>query len=223
VGRKKQLRLESNIGRKNLFQSTNEGYTTIKGQWHTSFFKNENPIVIELGCGKGEYTIGMAQEYANKNFIGIDVKGDRLAVGCNNADELTLNNVAFLRTDILEIGNFFAENEVSEIWITFPDPRTRKRDARRRLTYTRFLNLYNSICKPNSKLHLKTDNRPFFDFSLESLQDFGATNIQSTFDLYKSDLLTESKPIKTRFEEIFTGKGFDINFLTCIFNPSIKK
>jgi tRNA (guanine-N7-)-methyltransferase len=219
VGRKKQLRLESNLSRNNLFQSTNEGYTTIKGNWHEKYFKNNQPIVIELGCGKGEYTVGLAQEYPNKNFIGIDVKGDRLAVGCSNADSLQLSNVAFLRTDILEICNFFAENEVSEIWITFPDPRTRKRDARRRLTHNRFLALYSQICVPNSTLYLKTDNRPFFDFSLESVKDYGCKDIRHTYNLYQSELLTLSKPIKTRFEEIFTGKGFDINFLSCVLNP----
>lgn len=215
MGRKKLERILSNKERNNLFQSTHQEFSTLKGKW-CEYFKNKNPIVIELGCGKGEYSIGMAQMFPNKNFIGIDLKGDRLAVGSEQAIEFGLNNIAFLRTNILELENFFYENEVSEIWITFPDPRTRLRDAKRRLTYERFLKMYQNILKPNSTIYLKTDNIDFFNFSVESLQNFGLKELSTTNDLYQSDLKDIALGIKTRFEEIFVGKGFKINFLSCV-------
>ncbi len=218
MGRKKLERILSNKTRNNLFQSTHTDFLDLKGNWNAKYFSNTNPIVIELGCGKGEYTIGMAQLFPEKNFIGIDLKGDRLAVGSQMANDADLKNVAFLRTNILELEQLFEHNEVSEIWITFPDPRTRLRDAKRRLTYSRFLGIYSNILKANSSLYLKTDNLPFFEFSLESLKVFGAKDIQFTFDLYHSNLQNISLGIKTRFEEIFTGKGFKINFLMCRLN-----
>lgn len=215
MGRKKLERIESNIDRINLFQDTRPDFFTIKGNWRKSYFKNDNPIVLELACGKGEYSNSLAAEYPDKNFIGIDVKGDRLAVACQNADALNLKNVAFLRANILQILEFFNENEVDEIWITFPDPRTRVRDARRRLTHKRFLEMYRTILIDKGQLYLKTDNRPFFDFSLEQLNDFTIADLRFTFNLYESDMRDIAHHIKTRFEEIFTAKGFEINFLSC--------
>ena len=212
MGRKKLERILSNKERENLFQSTHSQFLNLKATW-AQYFGNENPIVLELGCGKGEYTIGMAQMFPNKNFIGIDIKGDRLAVGSEQATALKLGNVAFLRTNILELEHFFAPNEVSEIWITFPDPRARLRDFKRRLTHVRFLNYYKNICKPGSNLYLKTDNIDFFEYSVESLSGFGVKNLQTTNDLYNSPLKDISLGIKTRFEEIFVNKGFKINFL----------
>jgi tRNA (guanine-N7-)-methyltransferase len=221
MGRKKLERIISNKTRTNLFQMTHPQFLKMKGQWVSSYFGNQNPIVLELGCGKGEYTVGMAQLFPEKNFIGIDIKGDRLAAGSDQAINEGLTNIAFLRTNILELSDFFGKNEISEIWITFPDPRTRLRDTKRRLTYERFLNIYQQFLQPNSFLYLKTDNLPFFEFSLESLTEFGIKNIAYTYDLYQSDLLAESLNIKTRFEEIFTGKGFKINFLKCVMNEAL--
>jgi tRNA (guanine-N7-)-methyltransferase len=216
MGRKKLIRIISNQERVNLFQSTHENFLDLKGKWSSHYFKNENPIVIELGCGKGEYSIGMADKFPDKNFIGIDIKGDRLASGSDKAIEMQLSNIAFLRTNILELGTFFTENEVAEIWITFPDPRTRLRDFKRRLTHSRFLNLYASILKQNSSLYLKTDNIDFFQFSIDELISFGAKDMVFTNDLYDSHLKDIALGIKTRFEQIFTDKGFKINFLHCI-------
>ena len=139
-----------------------------------------------------------------------------MAVGCDNAVEMGLTNIAFLRTDILALETFFNQAEVSEIWVTFPDPRIRLRDIKRRLTYSRFLEIYKNILKSNSFLFLKTDNTPFFEFSLESLSAFGVQNLIYTDDLYESEYKDMALPIKTRFEEIFTGKGFKIKFLRCI-------
>ncbi len=216
MGRKKLERILSNRDRTNLFQSTHEQFNGLKGHWST-FFKNNNPIVLELACGKGEYSIGMAERFPDKNFIGIDLKGDRLAVGSELALEKGLENVAFLRTNILEIEQFFATNEVSEIWITFPDPRARLRDEKRRLTHHRFLNYYKNILKSDGILYLKTDNIDFFNFSISSLHAFGIKDILSTNNLYTSDLKDIALGIKTRFEEIFTKKGYTINFLSCKF------
>jgi tRNA (guanine-N7-)-methyltransferase len=216
MGRKKLERIITNKDRINLFQSTHPNFLKMKGRWNIDYFENANPIVLELGCGKGEYSLGMAQMFPDKNFIGIDIKGDRLAVGSDNAVANNIRNLAFLRTDILALEDFFDKNEVSEIWITFPDPRTRLRDAKRRLTYTRFLMIYQQFLKPDSFLYLKTDNLPFFEYSLESLKNFGVKDMQFTYDLYHSDLLEIAFNIKTRFEEIFTGKGFKINFLRCV-------
>jgi tRNA (guanine-N7-)-methyltransferase len=215
VARKKQERMVSNIDRENLIEAQKPIYNTIKGNWNKEMFENENQIVIEMGCGRGEYTVGMAKMFPEKNFIGIDLKGDRIAVGSDQATDLGLKNVAFLRANALFLPDLFAENEVSELWITFPDPRARLRDARRRLTYTRFLEIYKTILKPGSYLFLKTDNDLFFDFSRSSLEEFGVNELQATHDLYSSELIAESLNIKTRFEEIFTSKGFKIKFLRC--------
>ncbi len=215
MGRKKLLRLESNITRSNLYQDTRPDYFSIKSNWHKDFFRNDKPIVLELGCGKGEYSVALAQMYPDKNFIGVDVKGDRLAVGCEKADTLMLNNLAFLRCNILQIEQFFSENEVSEIWITFPDPHIRKRDIRKRMTHERFLKMYQNIMHSGGLLHLKTDSLPLFQFSLESLQAFGVADLDYTYDLYNSSMKDIAKNIRTRFEEIFTEKGFNIKFLMC--------
>lgn len=218
MGRKKLERILSNKDRQNLFQSTHPDFLSLKGNWRPNYFKNNNPIVLELGCGKGEYSIGMAQKFPDKNFIGIDIKGDRLAKGSDDAIEMNISNVAFLRTNILELEQFFDQNEVDEIWITFPDPRTRLRDHKRRLTFVRFLNMYKNILKNESVLYLKTDNLDFFNFSIQSLTEFGVSHLASTNDLYLSDLKEVALGIKTRFEQIFTDKGFKINFLRCIIN-----
>lgn len=217
MGRKKQLRIESITTRHNVFEAGFEIETKMAGNWNTNFFSNSNPIVLELGCGRGEYTIGLAEKNPNKNYIGVDMKGDRIAVGSKQALEKGLTNVAFLRTNILFLDQQFDTSEVSEIWITFPDPRTRLRDEKRRMTHERFLEMYKKICMQNGMLFLKTDNRPFFDFSLESIQKFGLKDIEHSFDLYNSPLLADAEGIKTRFEGIFTQKGFNINFLKCKF------
>jgi tRNA (guanine-N7-)-methyltransferase len=147
------------------------------------------------------------------NFIGVDVKGDRLAQGGRAARELELTNTAFLRIHMQEIDEQFAENEVDEIWITFPDPRLRDRDEKRRLTFHTFLNRYKKILKPGGILHLKTDSLPFFEFSEGSLAENGWDIIVKTNDLYTSEWMGDHFGIKTRFEEMFYEKGFNINYL----------
>ena len=217
MSRKKNIRFNEIENNHNVIQAGKPLFDTIKGNWENSFFKNMNPIILELGCGKGEYTVGLAKLFPNKNFIGIDIKGDRIAVGSNQAIEFGLNNVGFLRAKVHDLENFFSKDEVSEIWITFPDPHSLHSGVRRRMTNERFLKTYKTLLNKEGTLHLKTDNKPFFDYSVETLQLFGVNDLISTVDLYNSDLNVRHFDIKTRFEEKFTAKGFNINYLSCQF------
>jgi len=219
MSRMKNIRFKEIEINSNVIQSGKPLFETIKGNWEKDFFKNNNPIILELGCGKGEYTVGLAKIFSNKNFIGIDIKGDRIAVGSNQAIQLGLSNVGFLRTKVNDLTNFFNSEEVSEIWITFPDPHSLHSGIRRRMTNERFLKIYKSLLKKDGVLHLKTDNESFFDFSVENLIKFGVNNLMHTKDLYNSDLSVVHFGIKTRFEEKFTAKGYNINYLSCQFVP----
>ena len=217
MSRKKNKRFQESQDNVNVIERGNDLFESIKGHWNELFFKNNNPIILEIGCGKGEYTVGLAQLFPEKNFIGIDIKGDRIAVGSNKAIELNLDNVGFLRIQVQDLSNFFDDNEVSEIWITFPDPQPLKSGIKRRLTNARFLEMYKNILNPGGVLHLKTDSEPFFDYTIDTLNIFGTKNLVFTKDLYQSDLNIKHFGIKTRFEEIFTEKGFKINYLSCEF------
>jgi tRNA (guanine-N7-)-methyltransferase len=219
MSRKKNIRFKEIEDNFNVIQEGKPLFETIKGRWLSVFFNNNNPIVLELGCGKGEYTVGLAKLFPEKNFIGIDIKGDRIAVGSNYAIENSLNNVAFVRTKVHDIENFFNENEVSEIWITFPDPHSLHSGIRRRMTNERFLKTYKKLLNDEGFLHLKTDNEPFFDYSVDELNKFGVKDFILTKDLFSSDLNIRHHDIKTRFEEKFTAKGFNINYLSCSFIP----
>lgn len=197
-----------------MLEPGKELYFNIKGKWNELQFKNENPITIELACGRGEYSVGMAALFPDKNFIGIDVKGDRIWKGSTWAVERELDNVAFLRAQIDTLHNFFSENEVNEIWMTFPDPRPKKRDTKRRLTNNRFFDLYKTVLKPGGIFRLKTDNTDLFNFTLEELeQRKDVAGLVSTFDVYQSDLKDEVFGIKTRYEEMFASKGETIKYL----------
>ncbi|MVM37138.1 tRNA (guanosine(46)-N7)-methyltransferase TrmB [Spirosoma sp. HMF3257] len=212
--RKSQFFLQ-NAESQNVIEVGKPIYKTIRGRWRTDYFRNENPIVLELACGKGEYTVGLAQAFPDKNFIGVDIKGDRIARGSKAAQELGLTNVAFLRTDINFLHEFFAEQEVNEIWITFPDPQPRSRQEKHRLTHPRFLTMYKDLLVAGGTLHLKTDSPELFAYSLEQVQVMGCTDLQSTTDLYNSQLNTIHIGIKTTYEQIFFNKGFTINYLQC--------
>ena len=144
--------------RDNVIERSKDIYENIKGKWRSDYFKNENPITVELACGRGEYTLGLAARFPDRNFIGVDIKGERIWKGSTLAVEQKLNNVAFLRTPILLIENFFLPGELDEVWTTFPDPRPRKRDIKRRLTSPRYLDIYKRLLKPGSYFRLKTDN-----------------------------------------------------------------
>ncbi|MBC7861845.1 MAG: tRNA (guanosine(46)-N7)-methyltransferase TrmB [Bacteroidia bacterium] len=188
-----------------------------KGKWKTDFFKNENPILLELGCGKGEYSVGLAEKNPHKNFIGVDVKGNRIWTGAKSSIEKNLSNVAFVRTRIEFIEGCFAENEIDEIWLTFPDPQPQKTRVRKRLTHNLFLNRYNKFLKPGGLLHLKTDSTSLFEYSLENIAAFGWEKLESTNDLYNNvpagrDELVQ---ITTHYEKLFTDKGEKIKY--CLF------
>jgi tRNA (guanine-N7-)-methyltransferase len=200
--------------RANVIERTKEIFTRIKGNWRKEHFKNDNPITVELACGRGEYTVGLAALFPERNFIGIDIKGERIWKGSTIAVEQNLTNVAFLRTPILNIESFFNEGEIDEVWITFPDPRPRKRDIKRRLTSMRFLEMYKKLVKPGGYIRLKTDNTGLFEYSLEEIQPrTDIHDFQFTRDVYASDLRPECFDIKTKYEEVFAEKGEKIKYL----------
>jgi tRNA (guanine-N7-)-methyltransferase len=212
--KRKQERFRIVEERANVIERTKDIFTKIKGNWRKEYFKNDNPITIELACGRGEYTVGLAALFPDKNFIGVDIKGERIWKGSTIAVEQNLTNVAFLRTPILDIESFFAEGEIDEVWITFPDPRPRKRDIKRRLTSNRFLDMYKKLAKPGSYIRLKTDNTGLFEYSLEEIQPRNDIHdFQFTKDLYDSDLRLECFDIKTKYEEVFAAKGEKIKYL----------
>lgn len=198
----------------NVIEPTKEIYHYVRGKWNKDLFKNENPITVELACGRGEYTVGLARLFPEKNYIGVDIKGERIWKGSTQASEESLDNVAFLRTMILLIENFFEEKEISEIWITFPDPRPRKRDIKRRLTSPRFLAIYKRLLKPGGVIRLKTDNTMLYEYSLEELKSRNdITDLHYTDDLYNSGLRPECFDIRTRYEQQFASKGEKIKYL----------
>ncbi len=191
----------------------------IKGHWHTDFFKNDNPIVLELACGKGDYTLAMSKLYPEKNFIGIDIKGARIWKGAVIADEQQLSNACFLRVYIEQLTDYFEKEEVSEIWITFPDPFIKKSKTRKRLTSERFLKMYNDLLPDSGKVHLKTDSSLLYDFTLESLESSNANiNIMSA-DIYSGP--ADNEPllnIQTHYERMHLKEGRKIHYVQFQFN-----
>jgi tRNA (guanine-N7-)-methyltransferase len=210
----KLKRFEVIATRDNVLERGKDMYTKIKGNWNEHYFRNDRPITVELACGRGEYSVGLATRFPERNFIGIDMKGDRLWKGSTLALEGQLTNVGFLRTQILDLESFFKPGEIDEIWLTFPDPRPRKRDVKRRLTSPRFIELFKRLLKPGQYFRLKTDNTEFFDYTLQQL---GYRNdlddFKFTRDLYNSELREECFDIKTRYEEMFSAKGETIKYL----------
>lgn len=197
------------------FEESRAEGLALKSKWGSEYFKNHNPIVLELGCGKGEYTIGLAKRYPDKNFIGVDIKGNRIWTGAKTAIENKMNNVAFIRTRIDFIDKCFAEGEIDEIWITFPDPQPQKTRIRNRLTNMMFICRYKNILKKRGIIHLKTDNEPFYDFTREVIAENKLQLLDATNDLYadttqRDEALTS---IKTYYEKKFSDLGFKICYL----------
>ncbi len=183
-----------------------------RGKWREAFFHNSNPITLELGCGKGEYTVALARKYPDRNFIGIDIKGARMWTGASQAVADGLINVAFLRSDIELIENFFAPGEVNEIWITFPDPQMQKQ--RKRLTSTRFLKLYRQIAIENAPIRLKTDSPFLFAYTMRLLDANPMLKVRHKVpDLYASQGLDEVKEVKTFYEQQWLARGKTIKYL----------
>jgi len=201
------------FGEIKTFSNVLEYPENIKGKWN-EFFKNENEMVLELACGKGEYAIGLAQLYPDKNFIGVDIKGNRLWIGAKFALENELKNVAFLRTQIDKIANYFSPNEVDEIWITFPDPQLRISKAKKRLTHPKFLSLYHQILTPGAKIHLKTDSPDLYEFTKLVIRLYDLQVIADIGDVYKMEKLTEELAIKTHYESLDIAKSNCIFYLS---------
>ncbi len=220
MARSKLFRFDQNTQADNVLEEGKPLYETIKGKWHELYFKNRNPIVIEVACGRGEYTTGLAAVYPDKNFIGIDIKGDRLWKGSQVAIEKGLHHIAFLRTKIEELEKFFGAGEVAEIWIIHPDPRPKLRDARRRLTSPRFLGIYSRIMQPQGIIRLKTDSNLLFDYSLDLFQSPEmqpyTQELVFTKDLHQSLLLAEHHQIQTKYEKAALAQGLTIKYLRLI-------
>ena len=220
MGKNKLARFAENKILPNVFQPTRDEALDnypLKGKWRTEVFKNQNPIVLELGCGKGEYSVGLAKSFPNKNFIGIDIKGARFWFGATEAVEKNLNNVAFLRTQIELVDCFFDHDEVDEIWITFPDPQIKYRRTKHRMTHPDFLDRYKKILKKDGIVHLKTDSEFLHGYTLGLLQGQGHEIISAHHDIYGAPEYEPGTPllreIKTYYEGLFSAKGKTITYL----------
>ncbi|MBO9674908.1 MAG: tRNA (guanosine(46)-N7)-methyltransferase TrmB [Sphingobacteriaceae bacterium] len=185
----------------------------LKGNWASAHFRNENPIVLELACGKGEYSVNLARLFPDKNFIGIDYKGNRIWRGAKTAIEDGINNVAFLRIQIENILDYFNEGEIDEIWITFPDPQPQDSREKKRLTFPAFLNRYKMVLKPGGKVNLKTDNDQLYAYTCEKVAELGLQVHKNTDHLYTSDLVDEVLSIKTYYEKKYLLHDKNINYI----------
>ncbi len=209
---KDKLRKFAEIGTFANVLQLDEG-KVMKGQWAARHFGNRQPIVLELACGKGEYTVNLAELFPERNFIGIDYKGNRLWRGAKTALEEGIGNVAFLRIQIEAILDYFAEGEVSEIWITFPDPQPQLSREKKRLTNPAFLEKYRHILADTGIMHLKTDNDGLYAYTLEQLTALDLPVIAQTADLYRSDLVDDVLSIKTYYEKKYLAVAKNINYL----------
>ncbi|HOM62511.1 MAG TPA: tRNA (guanosine(46)-N7)-methyltransferase TrmB [Dysgonamonadaceae bacterium] len=193
------------------FEKLKNGLFPLKGRWNEEYFRNENPIVLELGCGKGEYTVELAKLFPEKNFIGIDIKGARMWSGATEAIRQNLKNVAFVRTHIELIHHFFAEKEISEIWITFPDPQMNK--TNKRLTSTRFMREYGRLLNENGIVHLKTDSNFLYTYTKEMIHANHLDVYFETDDLYRSEWQDPILQIQTFYEQQWRARGLNIKYI----------
>ncbi len=216
--RKKLKFFADNKTRPNIIEAGKPLFESNRGHW-SDYFGNDLPIVLEVGCGRGDYTVGLAAVNQDKNFIGVDIKGDRLWYGSGLALEKNLTNVAFLRTQIELLGEFFEPGEVAEIWITFPGPRPKKKQAKKRLTAQKFLDIYKKILSPQGTIHLKTDSDELFEFTLETLADRNdIKDLISVSNLYASSNYYEAKAIQTHFEKRFLAANKQIKYIQFSFD-----
>lgn len=220
MGKNKQKRFDENKILPNVFQPTRAEALVeypLKGKWNAEVFKNDNPIVLELGCGKGEYSVGLAKAFPDKNFLGIDIKGARFWFGAKEANETGLQNVAFLRTQIELVDHFFAKDEIDEIWITFPDPQIKYRRTKHRMTNPEFLARYKKFLKKDGIIHLKTDSEFLHGYTLGLLQGAGHEIITAHHDIYGAPEYDANTPllreIQTYYEDLFSKKGKTITYI----------
>ncbi|MGI8600714.1 MAG: tRNA (guanosine(46)-N7)-methyltransferase TrmB [Chitinophagaceae bacterium] len=209
MGQKKLIRFAEIETFPNVLQYPED----ISGNWK-SFFKNDNPITIELACGKGEYTIGLAAMYPQRNFIGVDLKGNRIWVGAKNARAENLTNAAFLRIQIQGITDFFAEQEVSEVWITFPDPQLRISRSKKRLTHPKFLRLYKTILKENGTINVKTDSPHLYHFTKKVIDMYGCTIHEDLDNVYAEENIKDELKIQTHYESLDIAQSKKVHYLS---------
>ena len=208
MGQKKLKRFAELLTFPNVLQYP-EG---MAGKW-SAHFKNENPIILELACGKGEYAVGLAEMQQEKNYIGVDLKGNRIWVGAKKALNTGLNNVAFLRTQIDRIAEYFGPGEVEEIWLTFPDPQLRFSRAKKRLTHPKFLRFYQKIMKPGGIIHLKTDSPALYNFTLQVIRLYELEMLADLDDVYAQPELNPVLQIKTHYEALDIAESNRVHYL----------
>jgi tRNA (guanine-N7-)-methyltransferase len=216
VPRIKLQRFAENANRPDIVEPGKANFGHLAGRWRADFFHNERPLVLEMGCGKGEYTVGLAQRHPDQNFLGLDIKGERIWRGSTRAEALGLTNTGFLRLAAHQLADHFGPGELSEIWITFPDPRPRDRDIKRRLTAPRYLDLYQQLLAPGGVAQLKTDSEGLFDYTLEVL----AARPGAQVDVATRNLYAETDPafaaaqaIQTHFEGKYRAVGVPIKYV----------
>ncbi len=191
------------------------------GQWH-AFFKNDHPLILELACGRGEYTAALSRLFPGKNFIGVDIKGNRIYLGAKSCLEEKLLNAAFLRTQIQMLGDYFGKDEVQEIWITFPDPHLRISKAKNRLTHPRFLRVYQQFLKPGGFIHLKTDSPVLFRFTKRVIELYGLSLVEENDDIYAGTHIPEELKIKTHYESLDIAGLNKVHYLKFKLNGAIE-
>lgn len=214
--KKKLKRFAENLTFGHLFQPVYEellqGFK-LKGRWHTDYFRNDHPITLELGCGKGEYTVFLAKRHPERNFIGIDIKGARLWRGCRTVADEHIPNVAFIRTKVQYLEFFFTSGEIDQIWITFPDPQPRGSKEQKRLTSPDFLERYRGVLAAGGMIHLKTDNSGLFEYTLDLVRREGHRLLIADADIYHSGFAGDASAITTFYEEMFLAQDIPIKYL----------
>lgn len=203
------------------FSNVLEYPENMPGQWH-DFFKNEHPLVLELACGRGEYTAALSRLFPDKNFIGVDIKGNRIYLGAKSCLEEKLSNAAFLRTQIQMLGDYFAKDEVQEIWITFPDPHLRISKAKNRLTHPRFLRVYQQFLKPGGFIHLKTDSPVLFRFTKRVIELYGLSLVEENDDVHAGSHIPAELKIKTHYESLDIAGLNKVHYLKFKLNGTIE-
>ena len=222
MGKDKQRRFAENLTFKNMIQPEFDDIFgkdhKLKGEWHDKFFNNSKPIILELGCGRGEYTVALASKYPESNYIGVDIKGARMWRGAKTATETGLENAAFLRTRIEFIESFFAEGEVDEIWITFPDPQPGRQRTKKRLTSPLFLERYAKFLKPEGIIHLKTDSQMLHEYTKAVIKHNNLPLQVCSSDIYNDGTANPELSIKTAYECKFLEQGLPITYLKFTLN-----
>lgn len=211
--RQKLKRFKENTHLDHCIEPGKAYYNALKGKWHSHYFKNDNPITLEIGCGHGAYTIGLAKLFPDRNIIGIDIKGDRIWKGAKQANLDHLTNVAFLRILVESLDDFFEKGEINEIWITFPDPRLKNKDIKRRLTSPRFLDLYQSVLGGQGKVHIKTDSAELYHYTIKNLQMYPVSLLKYSMNIYGMGDLDPQLSIQTTYEKRFLAIGKQIYYI----------